>query len=260
MENIIMNTILKWLSKFRQINQAINLPGVTSYKKACKCYYSHYGEDIILANIFENQQTGFYVDIGAYHPVLFSNTKILYDKGWRGINIDANVDAITLFQQYRPDDINLNFAINKQEGEADYYKFLEIDEAGGGSGNSLSPEIKAAYEHQGLKPTIIRVMTKPVHSILEQNAKNKVIDFMNIDIEGYDLIALQSNDWELFRPRVIAVEIWMENIDYDFLHEDAICNFLYSHQYKPFSNVINTWFFYDKLNPIIAKNSNIKNK
>ncbi len=216
-------------------------------------YYSSYGEDIILEHVFKQQASGFYVDIGAFHPVFFSNTKTLYDRGWRGINIDANRDAITLFNQYRPDDINLNCAISDQEGEADYYSFLEIDEAGGGSGNSLSPQIKEAYERQGLKPTVRRVDTKPVKIILSEYASDKTIDFMNVDVEGFDLKALQSNDWELFRPKIIAVEIWMETIDYDSLRDDEVYDYLYSRGYKPFSNTIHTWFFYDTRSPIILK-------
>ncbi len=36
--------------------------------------YSQEGEDMILRRIFEGQETGFYVDVGAHHPKRFSNT------------------------------------------------------------------------------------------------------------------------------------------------------------------------------------------
>jgi hypothetical protein len=76
---------------------------------------------------------------------------------------------------------------------------------------------------------------------------------MNIDVEGFDLKALQSNDWTRYRPKVIAVEIWMQNIDYDKLMKDDIYAFLYNKGYRPFSNTIHTWFFYDTQNPAIIK-------
>ena len=44
--------------------------------------YSQEGEDMILKRIFENQTTGFYVDVGAHHPKRFSNTYYFYKKGW----------------------------------------------------------------------------------------------------------------------------------------------------------------------------------
>ena len=60
-------------------------------KNNSKLSYSHYGEDMILNHIFGERKTGFYADVGCYHPKWFSNTKKLYDKGWRGINIDPNM-------------------------------------------------------------------------------------------------------------------------------------------------------------------------
>jgi hypothetical protein len=32
------------------------------------------------------------------------------------------------------------------------------------------------------------------------------IDFMNVDVEGHDLVALQSNDWRRSRPKFVVVE------------------------------------------------------
>jgi hypothetical protein len=51
--------------------------------------YSQEGEDMILNRIFEFRNSGFYIDVGAHHPMRFSNTYFFYRKGWRGINIDA---------------------------------------------------------------------------------------------------------------------------------------------------------------------------
>ena len=40
--------------------------------------YSQEGEYMILRRIFENENTGFYVDVGAHHPKRFSNTYYFY--------------------------------------------------------------------------------------------------------------------------------------------------------------------------------------
>jgi hypothetical protein len=56
---------------------------------------------LILRRIFEHKQKGFYVDVGAYHPFLFSNTYIFYLRGWRGINIDATPGSMKLFNKFR---------------------------------------------------------------------------------------------------------------------------------------------------------------
>jgi hypothetical protein len=56
------------------------------FRNYCLSLYSQEGEDLILQRIFEHKQKGFYVDVGDYHPFLFSNTYIFYLRGWRGIN------------------------------------------------------------------------------------------------------------------------------------------------------------------------------
>jgi hypothetical protein len=42
-----------------------------------KLCYAQDGEDLILDRLLEGQQSGFYVDIGAHHPLRFSNTYLL---------------------------------------------------------------------------------------------------------------------------------------------------------------------------------------
>ena len=83
--------------------------------------YSKNGEDLYLEKIFRNKNNGIYLDIGAFHPYRFSNTFLLYKKGWSGINIDINKEAIELFNIARPNDINLNIAIGSKNGKQIFY-------------------------------------------------------------------------------------------------------------------------------------------
>ena len=209
-------------------------------------YYSHYGEDVILHYIFKNQKNGFYVDVGCYHPDFFSNTKKLHLNSWKGINIDANMETIDLFNKARPSDINLNLAISENTGEGEYFKFLEIDEAGGGSGNSLSTEVKKKYEEIGLKAQKFKVKMQPLAKTLDEHATNIEIDFLNIDVEGFDLQVLKSNNWDLYRPKIIAIEIWQKDIDFDNPMKNEIYKYLRDKNYKAFSITIHTWFFHDE--------------
>ena len=86
-----------------------------------KCFlkkksYSMDGEDIEIFNYFKNKKNGFYVDVGAYHPIHRNNTMLLYLNGWEGINIDISDFSIKLFNHLRPRDINLNLSISNKEG------------------------------------------------------------------------------------------------------------------------------------------------
>jgi len=207
--------------------------------------YSSFGEDIILDHIFKNKKNGFYVDIGCYHPEWFSNTKKLFDNGWAGINIDPNIDTINLFNEYRPNDINLGLAVSDLNGHGEYYKFLAIDIAGGGSGNSLNIDRKSEYAKQGLSSSTINVTIRTLADILNEYTNGRKIDFLNIDVEGLDLQVLKSNDWNNYRPQIIAVEIWENTVNYDSLPSNETYKFLREQNYVAFSNTIHTWFFRD---------------
>ena len=71
-----------------------------------------FGEDIFINTFFKNKKKGFYVDVGAYHPLDGNNKNLLYKKkNWNGINIDVNPFSIELFNCTRKDDLNFNTAI-----------------------------------------------------------------------------------------------------------------------------------------------------
>jgi hypothetical protein len=50
--------------------------------------YAQNREDILLRAFFDPKEVGFYVDVGAYDPDDDSVTRLFYDRGWRGINIE----------------------------------------------------------------------------------------------------------------------------------------------------------------------------
>ena len=63
-----------------------------AYKK--REYYSQWGEDLFIQKYFKDKIKGFYLDIGCFHPIMYSNTFLLFNKGWSGINIDLNQTSI----------------------------------------------------------------------------------------------------------------------------------------------------------------------
>ena len=63
--------------------------------------YSQNQEDLFINDYFKEKNSGFYIDIGCYHPIKYSNTALLYNRGWKGINIDMNQTSIDLFNILR---------------------------------------------------------------------------------------------------------------------------------------------------------------
>ncbi|MBD0335355.1 MAG: FkbM family methyltransferase [Cyanobacteria bacterium Co-bin13] len=172
---------------------------VWSYRKNS---YSQNGEDVYLGHFFKGQDTGFYVDVGAFHPRQFSNTYSLYKRGWQGINIDANRSAISLFRTVRPRDMNVFAAISDTPAAVEFHKW------GNNSGNTLSPLTAKAMAAENGPPAEIEVLeTCRLADILSQHiSEHQPIDLLNVDVEGLDLAVLKSNDWSKYRPRVVVVE------------------------------------------------------
>jgi len=78
--------------------------------------YSQDKEDLILLSFLEDIEKGFYVDIGANDPWTYSVTKLFYELGWNGINIEPLPDMYDKLCEDRPFDTNLNIGISNEEG------------------------------------------------------------------------------------------------------------------------------------------------
>jgi FkbM family methyltransferase len=166
-----------------------------------KLVCSQYGEDLIIESLLPQKKDGFYIDIGANHPIKYSNTFLFYRKGWKGINVEPNPSRIWLFNIFRKRDLNLNIGIGKNKSEINFYIFKE---------STLSTFDKIAseeYKSMGHPiKKVIKIPITPLSEIIEKHANQKEIDILSIDTEGYDMEVLESNDWNKFRPRFLIIE------------------------------------------------------
>lgn len=168
---------------------------------------SHCGEDRILNYIFKKRKAGFFVDVGAFHPISSSNTYLFHKNGWSGINIDPFPGSMLAFNQLRPNDTNLEIGIGATEQELIYYKIGE----GHHQMNGFNPDFQEnLFEEFGIDPaTVSKIPIKvfPLSAIFQKYLPtNQVIDFLSIDVEGLEEMVLQSNDWKVYRPIVVMIE------------------------------------------------------
>ena len=145
--------------------------------------YSQQGEDIILKRIFERKKFGFYVDVGAYQPKKLSNTYFFYERGWRGINVDAMPYSMICFKIIRPRDINLEVPISSNNQTLTYYVFNQP--AFNGFLKELSIENSSPDGYKLINE--IEMKTHTLKEVLEKHLpRNQQIDFMSVDVEGFD--------------------------------------------------------------------------
>ena len=86
------------------------------YEKYTKKSYSISNVDLILERIFSKIKNGVYIDIGCNHPIKYNNTYLLHKKGWKGINIDLDIESIKEFKKFRPQDTNICAVVSAKDG------------------------------------------------------------------------------------------------------------------------------------------------
>ena len=143
--------------------------------------------------------SGFYIDVGAGDPEIDSVTKLFYDAGWAGINIEPGPD-IERLREARPRDTNLELAITTQQGQA----VMSISAPYGGL-SSLRPQSSAALP-AGFSWTKKLVETARLEDVLTEHEPVGEIDFLKIDVEGLEGDVLESFDPLAIRPKVLVVE------------------------------------------------------
>lgn len=167
--------------------------------------YAQDGEDVALDSFYEGKKgyRGFFVDIGAHHPVRFSNTWMFYRKGWRGINIDPTPGSMIWFRRLRSGDLNLEIGVGAKSGELKFHCFNDP------ALNTFDEKV-AASRNTGKPYKIIKTVSVPIAPLSEILEKHlppgRKIDFFSIDVEGFDLEVLKSNDWGKFSPDFVLVE------------------------------------------------------
>lgn len=165
--------------------------------------HSQFGEDMAVRAIFGDRRYGTFVDLGAHHPVYFSNTYHFYRKGWRGLNVDALPGSMKLFELLRPHDINVEAALAPHQGQTLTYFMFDQPAC-----NTLDP-VTADAHLQSNRARLVERRTLACMTLvdcLDKHLGSKHIDLMTIDLEGMDEAILRSNEWTRYRPDLLILE------------------------------------------------------
>tara|TARA_B100000131_G_C18018655_1_gene573616 strand:- start:404 stop:1081 length:678 start_codon:yes stop_codon:yes gene_type:complete len=173
--------------------------------------FSQLNEDIVIDSLFKKKKNGFYVDVGCYRPIRFSNTFFFYLKrNWKGICIDPQDEFRKKYKLIRPRDKYLNYGVGKKKEIKMFYNF-NPKTLSTFSRKSYLKYLKLGYEFNNKKEKKIL----PLKQIT-----TKKIDLLSIDTEGYELNVLKGIDWRK-KPKIIIIEtnIHMTKKKNKFLHK-----------------------------------------
>ena len=190
-----------------------------------KNFFGQTAEDAILQLLLKEKK-GFYLDIGAGNPIKGSNTYVFYKRGWSGVAIDPIDSNRILFKVIRPRDQFVKKIVSNTSTSLNFWEFVpnEYSTTDPSMANVvISRELGVLKSHRQVESVPISDL-KLVFSPYSPS-------LLSIDIEGADLDALMSNNWETFLPRVIAIE----EFDYTYGVETTIGEFLGGLGYKRFA-------------------------
>lgn len=167
----------------------VEVAEVSSFDHAVSISWSQGGEDLALLSL-QGIEFGSYLDIGAHHPSRFSVTRHLYQRGWSGVNVEANYALISEFNKKRKRDVNLWNAVGPDLN----YDLTIFKEPALSTVNSNWKE-KFILENRQICRTD-KVPGITIREILDTYFSDKKCNLLIIDIEGADFEALKTIDFE----------------------------------------------------------------
>lgn len=143
------------------------------------------GQDKVTLGLLKNKRNGTFVELGGSNGVTSSNSYVLEKKyGWTGLCIEANKRFFKHLEKNR-NCKTVNAVV------ADEAKDVFFNNNGAEGGIDVSGEAMHA---------------KPLSQILTEQDMPKIIDFLSLDVEGYEEDVLYNFPFDRFKFRVITIE------------------------------------------------------
>lgn len=204
--------------------------------------FSQEGEDLIIQRILKEKNIKFknlfYLDIGAGHPIKYSNTFYFYISGSKGISIDAFTKNVSLHKFFRPNDNVLNLLVGENRESVNYFMFRESEL----NTTSLN-RVKFLQEKKINYYKVKKIKQETISSIFQRFTKKEIkkINFFNIDIEGSESKILKQINWKIFQPKIICAEIISKN--FKDIYKDQVYQILEENGYVLYSKLVNSVIF-----------------
>ena len=192
--------------------------------------YAQNFEDVMIWRALKHVENGFYIDVGANDPTLYSVTRAFYDKGWQGINLEPVSEYFQRLVAQRPRDINLQIGAGQTAGS---FPFFDIPDTGLATSD---PAIAEKHRQSGWQVRTLEIPVLPLSEICREHAPGE-IHFLKIDVEGAEKSVLLGMDFKQWRPWLMIVEAtvpmsqqtvhqdWEPLLDaanYDFVYFDGL--------------------------------------
>jgi FkbM family methyltransferase len=158
---------------------------------------SPHGEQSMISEFFQNSKKGYYVDVGANHPTIESQSWHLEQLGWHGLLLDPLPGYCQLLKEKRSGTV-VQFACSSPEN---HNKILKLINAGGHSTLNTNPIALGDNSCE-----TIDVTCKTLDSILTEYGAPIGFDFISIDIEGHEMEMFKGFTLDKWKPKLVLLE------------------------------------------------------
>ena len=162
-------------------------------------HQSEDAEEWFIRDFFADRRGGFFVDVGANDPRKFSKTWYLEKRlGWSGIAVEPLAQFAAAYRTERPQTRFRSFFVSDTSDAAARLYVI----SGNTAVSSSDPKFTGSFGKAD------RVETVPTITMNDLLGKEGVtaIDFLNVDIELHEPVALKGFDVTRYKPALVCIE------------------------------------------------------
>ena len=160
----------------------------------------------IYEKVFGYKESGFFVEFGVGQTIGFgSNTDFLADIGWEGLYYEPHPEYFKeALERHKDNNVKIfNFGVGEKYEETVLYP-----------GDSCRKDVHETFLKLGWLPRDYlknyghhMVIIRPATESLQLAKCPPEYDLLSIDVEGYELPVVKNYNFDLFRPRLVVIEL-----------------------------------------------------
>jgi FkbM family methyltransferase len=155
-------------------------------------FFSQYAQDWFVATrVFPGKRAGFFVDVGGNHPTHINNTLYFEKIGWTGIAFEPQQHLIDLWEKCRSTPC-LPYVIGAERKTVTF-------------NINTSDALSSVVEQEGDSDEKVSVEQHRLDDFLLERGI-AAVDFLSIDVEGYEMNVLQGIDFSKINIRCMVIE------------------------------------------------------
>jgi FkbM family methyltransferase len=204
--------------------------------------YAQAGEDLIVDFVARAMQIEevTYLDIGAHHPIQYSNTYLFYKRGFQGVLVEPDPELMASIKRVRPRDVCIEAGVGLQSATTARFYVMSTRTL-----NTFSEAEAKRYEAMGTQSVekVLQVPLITVDEIFADHFQEKEPALVSIDIEGLDFEVLSTLNLNKYRPAIICVETLQYSETREEVKDTRIARLMADNDYFAYGDTyINTIF------------------